>query len=231
MKSRRHLYISTPVHSGEVPCEYAVALHQTVCALLQNGIAYTHNFIMGNALVHDARNRCVAWFLESDATDLLFIDGDLGWEPQAALRLAISPHDVIGGAYPQKRDDAELYNAAGLRPSPSGLIEVDYLGAGFLKISRKAIEKLIKAAPETRYQDLDGRPCYGLFQSPIGDGKIVGEDAWFCRKWRETGGKVFLDPNMTFWHVGRKAWRGNFGELAARVQAEKAAERAAERAA
>jgi hypothetical protein len=213
----RHLYIATPSHSGETVSEYDQSLIDTTALLARNGVHYTHGVIIGNALVHDARNQLVSWFLATDATDMLFIDADIGWQPEAALRLALSPHDVIGGAYPQKREGVETYNVAGLKPSSSGLVEVDYMGTGFLKIRRRAIEKLIKAHPDTRYQAADGREVYGLFQAPIADGKLTGEDAFFCRLWRASGGKVFLDPDMTLWHVGRKVWCGNFGELVRRA--------------
>ena len=215
---QRHVFIATPTHSGQVCVEYTKSLVETLPVLWNARVRYTHTFVIGNPLVHDARNRLVAWFLaDQDATDLFFIDADIGWEPQDFLRLAQSPHDVIGGAYRQKRDDKEYYNAAGLETGPTRLIKVDYLGAGFLKISRKAILKLIEAHPDKQYESLDGVPCYGLFEVPIGDGRIIGEDALFCRRWKALGGKVFLDPDMTLLHVGQKAWRGNFSELIARA--------------
>lgn len=213
----KHVFLATPVHSGDVPCEYVSSLLDTAILLLRNGVAYTHSFIIGDALVHDARNRLAAWFLASPATDLLFIDADLGWDPAAALRLALSPHDVIGGAYPQKREDGEMYNVAALKPGATGLMQCDYLGAGFLKISRRAFKKLIPLHEDKRYHDAHGTECCGLFEAPIEGGKITGEDALFCRYWREAGGKVFLDPDITFLHVGRKAYRGNFAELMARA--------------
>ena len=218
MKHRRHLFIATPSHSGEVCCEYTKSLIETLPFLVQHGVAFTHSFIMHNAIIQDARNRLVGWFMASEATDMLFIDADISWEPEAALRLAISPHDVIGGAYRQKREDAEMYNASGLKPGGARLIECDFLGTGFLKISRRAIEKLTAAHRDTKYQDDDGHPCYGLFDVQIGGGTIIGEDALFCRRWRATGGKVFLDPDMTLYHIGAKAYRGNFAELIARAE-------------
>jgi len=215
----KHVYIASPVHSGQVCVEYVNSLMNTLPHLAQNGVAYTHAFIIGNALVHDARNRLVAWFLETECTEMLFIDADIGWQPEDALRLIRSPHDVIGGAYPQKRDDRELYNVAGLKPGPTRLLECDYLGTGFLKISRRAIEKLIEVHADKRYGDPHGKRCYGLFETPIEGGKLTGEDAEFCRRWRATGGKVFIDPDMTLHHVGQKPYRGNFGEMISKAEA------------
>ncbi len=222
---RRHIFIATPSHSGQVACEYTKSLISTLPLLAQNGITFTHAFMMNNAIIQDARNRMVAWFMGSTATDMLFIDADISWEPEGLLRLATSPHDVIGGAYRQKREDAELYNIGGMRPGAQRLIEVDYLGTGFLKISRRCIERMIKKYAATKYQDTEGLECYGLFDVTIEDGKIMGEDVLFCKRWNDMGGKVFLDPDMTLYHIGSKTYRGNFGELIA--AAEKKASEAA----
>ena len=215
----RHIFIATPTHDGNACAEYIRSMISTVALMFRDGVSFTHSFCVGNALIHDARNRLVSWFMANEeATDIFFIDADLGWDPEAFLQLARSPHDVIGGAYPQKRDDREIYNVSGPKPTVTGLIEVDYLGTGFLKISRKAIEKLQEIHKDKQYACPEGSPIYGLFEAPIENGMITGEDALFCRRWREAGGKVFLAPNISFQHVGRKAYHGNFAELAAREE-------------
>lgn len=216
----RHVYIATPVHDGKPFAEHVDSLIRTIPVLLQSGIAYTHDFLIGNALVHDARNKLVARFVASPATDLFFIDADICWLPDDFVKLLMSPHDVIGGAYRQKRTDVELYNAAGLKEGTTELMEVDYLGTGFLKIRRRAIERLQRKHDDLRYLGLEGEKCWGLFDTRIGDGKIVGEDVVFCRRWRAAGGKVFLMPNLALGHLGTHNHAGNFAALIARQQAE-----------
>lgn len=213
----RHVFIATPTHDGKPCAEYTASLLPTATALLQNGMAYTHSFVIGNALVHDARNRLVAQFMASPATDLLFIDADIAWNAEDAVKLVMSPHDVIGGAYRRKSEDI-IFNQAGAKPTGTSLIEVDYIGTGFLKISRKAIEKLQTVHADKKYMGPAGEECYGLFEAPIEDGRITGEDALFCRRWRAAGGKVFCDPNMTLHHIGSKAYSGNFGQMIAHAQ-------------
>ena len=44
-------------------------------------------------------------------------------------------------------------------------------------------------------------------------GQFWGEDLIFCKKWVALGEKMWLDPNVTVSHVGRKAWSGNFVEF------------------
>lgn len=217
----RHAFIATPVHNGMLHVAYVQSFMQTAGLLSQNGVAFTHSFLIGNSLVHDARNRLITDFINrEDATDLLFIDADIGWAPEDALRLIQSPHDVIGGAYPQKREDVVRFNVGLKRDAvqTTSLLEVDFLGTGFLKISKRAAKKLVKGHPEWVYGDGNGGKVYALFDTCMSAGKIEGEDVVFCRRWQEAGGRVFLDPNMTLVHVGEKAYRGNFSELIARAR-------------
>ena len=37
-----------------------------------------------------------------------------------------------------------------------------------------------------------------------------GEDFFFAERWREMGGQIWVDPNITFTHRGSKGWVGNF---------------------
>lgn len=215
-KSRKHLFIATPVHSWDVSIGYCRSLTETVAELLNRGIPYTHYFNVGNALVHDARNRCVAAFMASPATDLLFIDADMGWEARDAVRLALSPQDVVGGAYRQKRDE-EMYNVAIRGPGPHGLLQCDYIGTGFLKISRKAIERLQDTLGDRKYGGENGEDIYAVFDTSMADGKLQGEDALFCRRWRELGGECYCIPDMTLTHFGTKPFEGNLAQLAARM--------------
>ena len=213
-KPHRHLFIATPSHAGKVRCEYVESLMMTLGLLAQNGIQVSHFFIMGNAIIQDVRNQLVAQFMVSDATDLLFIDDDISWEPAAALRLAMSPHDVIGGACRKKLPE-EIYNVGAAQLlGTGGLVECDYIGTGFLKIKRKAILKMTADRPGPDYLDEDGNECYMLFDVQLVDGRLVGEDILFCQRWRAMGGKVFIDPDMNLCHHGSQPYPGNYLAMA-----------------
>jgi hypothetical protein len=58
-------------------------------------------------LITRARNYCVDEFMRSGATHLMFIDSDIGFNPQDVLAMLAmmddaSPYDVMGGPYPKK---------------------------------------------------------------------------------------------------------------------------------
>ena len=71
------------------------------------GIGLQMYFLFNESLITRARNYCCDEFVRSDATHMMFIDSDIGFNPQdviALLALAdeASEYDVIGGPYPKK---------------------------------------------------------------------------------------------------------------------------------
>jgi len=42
-------------------------------------------------------------------------------------------------------------------------------------------------------------------------GQFWGEDFWFTQRWRDLGGKIWVDPEIEFTHRGSKAWGACFG--------------------
>ncbi len=52
-----------------------------------------------------------------------------------------------------------------------------------------------------------------MFRCNIEDGKVrIGEDIYFQRRYREAGGTVWCEPNISFRHIGMHAWSGNYAK-------------------
>jgi hypothetical protein len=96
---------------------------------------------------------------------------------------------------------------SGLKMEKNGLMEVEAVGTGFMKISRRALEKVWDASQE--YTN-EGKKCRMVFDVQLVDGELVSEDNVFCRKWRKLGEKVYIDPSMTCNHIGAKKYSGSF---------------------
>jgi hypothetical protein len=47
-----------------------------------------------------------------------------------------------------------------------------------------------------------------------GQQRTLSEDYAFCQRWRDIGGKVYLDVNIPMGHVGPKMYHGCLGEWA-----------------
>ncbi len=85
-----------------------------------------------------------------------------------------------------------------------------YCGGGFLMIKREVIEKMIAAYPESRYKSVHaysnakGDEYYALFDCLIDPETkaYISEDFGFCQKWRDIGGKIWLDTESRLTHIG-----------------------------
>lgn len=229
--------LGTPTLFQIPTVEYCMSLIRTMNLLMQNGHFLDTNFVGGDAFISKARNGIVQSFIETWKTDypadvLLFIDDDQAWDEQAVLRIINDPHEIIGVAIPKKMDvvnGIQTFNNVMLDTDEkgncfveNGMLRISQIGSGFLAIKRSAIEKMIAAYPR-RYSPGDGgsHPLhYSLFESkiiwdddPTVIGQFWGEDLIFCKKWVALGEKLWLDPNVTVSHIGRKTWSGNFCEF------------------
>jgi hypothetical protein len=194
-------------------------MHCVISTLIELSIKGMESHItarVGNADVAGARNSMVGEFLSGDCTDLLMLDHDVAWEPGAVLRLMHHPVDLVCGAY-RARKDPEQYPIRCLGKEiwscpDTGLIEVEGLGAGFMRITRKCLEDMVKAYESRRYYDeWFKRDTWSLFDFVSENGFRWSEDIMFCKRYRDIGGKVWVDPELTLHHVGKKTFTGTFG--------------------
>ncbi len=206
----RKVLIGTPAHDGRVDVWY--------CNSLVNTIKISHHFntvihpiyMSYDSLVQRARNDLVRLALEEKFDDLIFMDSDQEWNPEWIFKLLEYKEDVIGGTV-VKKSDKPVFNVkalkSGLKLEKNGLMEVEAIGTGFMKISRRALEKVWDSSEE--YMN-EGKKCRMVFDVQLVDGELVSEDNVFCRKWRKLGEKVYIDPSMTCNHIGAKKYSGNF---------------------
>jgi len=171
-------FVATPSHSGALSSLYVRSLLGLVNLAWTQGFAMQTRFLDGDSLVPRARNRLVAEFM-ADArwTHLFWIDADIGFEPEAALRLLLAGREVVAGVYPHKtegwpaeglaqalpagstrEDFAARHASYAFNPLPGaqradedGFVEVLDAPTGFMLIARTVLERLSAAMPELRY--------------------------------------------------------------------------------
>lgn len=170
-----HLVVATPCYGGQVTAIYANSLLRLKDACHERGdIAMQVKMIYGDALIPRARQDLAARFLEIDtATHLLFIDADIGFEPDQVFRLLQFNADVAAGVYPTKAIDWFRMAAqarAGMKRIESsslnyvvgaenpekievkgGFAKVRYAGTGFMLVKRSVLLAMIEKYPQLRY--------------------------------------------------------------------------------
>ena len=217
---RERVLICIPAHD----CKVSVPTCQSLMFSIAAGSrihAINMQFECGNSIIARARNKLVAEFMAGGYDQLFFIDSDLGWQPDAFVRFIQYPEEIVCGVYPYRYDEAHeagkwplkwgVEDGAEIAANEHGLLEVQAAPTGFMRIRRSAIEKLIAANPDKLVQcpqTVNGW-YYALFNNDVRNGKFTGEDYYFCDLWRQIGGKIWIDPNIGFEHMGVKSWRGN----------------------
>jgi glycosyltransferase involved in cell wall biosynthesis len=176
----------------------------------------------GDSMVTRARNVLATTFLESTFTDMIMVDDDVAWQQGAITRLVSHDVDVVAGAYPARGDNINppfvlkpIGNELTFEPA-SGLMEVEGVPAGFLRINRRAIESIAAARKDRWYEDMTapGMKIIDFFDFDLvaEQHQYFSEDYTFCRRWRDLGGKVWVDPELMLHHTGTKTFSGKFGD-------------------
>jgi glycosyltransferase involved in cell wall biosynthesis len=233
----RSVFICTPIARHPVR-QYTESYAKTLIHLAQLGIRAYVQRVVGNSNLPRARNELVAAFLASDYDDLLFVDDDMGWHPNAVVRLLASDKDLIGAAGCKKvicpDTDPAKWCLRGLNgpivQDEMGAIEIEAIGTGFVKISRDVFDRLRAAHPEWKRRGWPNMPekvrahYYRFFCFDPEDPDEMGEDIGFCREWRRLGGSVWVDPTIKLIHVGEHEYTGDLTALLESLPAERVTE-------
>ncbi len=195
------------------------SLEQSVPLIVAAGYDEGLTFQTGNPYISGARATMLKQALNAKADIIIFIDDDVSWEPEALLKLVETPGEVVAGTYRTKEDDDNYMGRVLMddlgRPSTiraDGCIQMACVPAGFLKVTKEAVFKFMRAYPELCY----GPPwdyAVDLFNHGAHKGLWWGEDYAFCRRWNEIGGEIWLIPDINVDHNDRhsdKVYKGNF---------------------
>ena len=246
-----NLVIATPSFGGQISVLCAASLFKLQKLLRgYRGVNLKILFKDGDALITRARASLIAQFLEDpDATHLLFLDADIGFEPEQVLRLIQCGAEMCAAVYPIKRIDWDRVKSAidSARSEPAaaslkyvvevddpnavvqagGFVKVRYAGTGFLMIRRTALERMCAQYPELQFKrdhSSDAATAsdkrFALFECMIGeDGTYLSEDFAFCKRWTDMGGEIWADLGSKLSHVGPVVFCGDLSTQFAGVSA------------
>lgn len=220
---KQKVFIATPAYDGRVHTAFTASLIMSFSRMAHAGIQATWESLDGCCYIPVARNKLVRSFLESDYTDMLFVDSDVGWDADGLMRLLSYDRPFTAGIVPFKIDQ-EAYpvhfqmkeDGTPSIDEETGLTEGIMVATAFMRIRREVFELMIEKYPDALLVvekningDKDGEYMNFFDCVRLGE-RWWGEDARFCRLWTSIGGKIWIDPNIDFTHSGSKTWEGNF---------------------
>ena len=103
----RKIFIATPMYGGMCGGQYTKSTSDLIKLAAKYGVDIETFYLFNESLITRARNYCVDEFLRSSYTHLMFIDADIGFDPNDVLALAAiadpeTDKDIVCGPYPKK---------------------------------------------------------------------------------------------------------------------------------
>lgn len=168
------IFVATPMYGGLCHGTFATSLLTMVNTFTNAKMGFTFAHMMNESLITRARDSLANDFLDTkECTHLMFIDSDIGFNPQDIIPMVTADKDVICGLYPKKEINWNQVSEAvkqGVPPQALGNytgifvmnavdgdekvevqlqepIEIANGGTGFMLIKRSVIEKLKEVVP------------------------------------------------------------------------------------
>jgi hypothetical protein len=103
----RKIFVATPMYGGICGGQYCKSTADLSGMSAQYGMDVRFFYLFNESLITRARNYLVDEFLRSDCTHLMFIDSDIGFDPNDVIALSViadpkSDKDIVCGPYPKK---------------------------------------------------------------------------------------------------------------------------------
>jgi hypothetical protein len=126
--------------------------------------------------------------------------------------MLLADKEFVAGVYPGRDGKSFTFRTFNNEDSSiveeNGLLKMQYIPAGFMLITRSVVEKLMKKFPELyfepKHESMKQENGWLFFNTELWDGEFWGEDYVFCRKAREAGVDIWVDPLIQFDHAGVK---------------------------
>jgi hypothetical protein len=158
------------------------------------------------------------WFDMTDASHLLFLDSDMGFEPQLIFDMLSFDKPLVGAIYPKRQIDLGRYATALSAGQPAqkaeaaaydyvvqkpltgsarkGFMRVESCGTGIFLIHRSCVDLMIQRLPEIVDEKAppnlrltkEQRRIIRPFDFLTVNGTRLSEDYSFCYRWREKCG-------------------------------------------
>lgn len=230
-----------PVYRKPEP-EFLASLEKSIPVVKAAGWEEGSAWEVGHAYISYARTlltrRAIMW----DADQIVYLDSDVSHEPGDLLKLLETPGDVVVGTYRFKvEEEAYMGRLARQEGEPlvsraDGCLPLLLAPAGFMKISRVAVEMFARAYPDLDFSRpwVGGEHHYDLFNHgviKVGEDKVwFGEDYAFSLRWHQMGNPLWCIPDLNLGHHGvngdgvRMHFMGNYRKWLDKTEPQKEVE-------
>jgi hypothetical protein len=166
-----------------------------------------------SAAIDRARSELATQALSEGYDEILWVDGDIGFAPEAVDRIRSHGLPLVGGLFAKRgKKEFGCRFLAGTSEvtlgEGGGPIEVRYVGTAFLLTRRDVYEDIARACDLPVCNAAFNVPTVPYFlpmvlRDPEVDYWYLSEAWSFCERARQAGHRVIVDTSIRLWHAGR----------------------------
>lgn len=173
-----------------------------------------------------------------DTSHLLFIDADMGFQPDMVTDMLLLDEPIVGTIYPQRKLPLSWAGSGTGTPTTErrgNFMIVEGVGMGCTLIRRDVITRMLAEMPhlidtrlelhpagETLRQAGTNRIIRAFEKLDLPERGLVSEDLSFCIRWNQLGGKVWAGIGYRISHVGPFDYAGRYLDIVEQAQAQAA---------
>lgn len=158
---------------------------------------------------------------------MLFIDADMGFEPELIRDMLAFDKPLTGTFYARRQMPPSIVGAAknanhSFPDIKQGHLPAAYIGAGVMLIKRTMIAEMLEKKPEiidslpgtlANATDIKLTRFLRAFDTILEDDCRLSEDISFCRRWTECGGEIWANVMHKISHVGPFDFHMRYGGI------------------
>ena len=107
---KRKILVTTPMYGGMCGGQYTKSTADLAKLAMQYQMTIDFFYLFNESLITRARNYCCDEFMRSDATHMIFIDSDIGFDARDVISMMAlmdhedeeNPYDILCSPYPKK---------------------------------------------------------------------------------------------------------------------------------
>lgn len=208
--------IAMPCYGGNVSDKTVNGLFKLGKEFVRKGVSHGLLTSANESLISKGRSKMANFFLNNTEHEyLLFLDADVGFEPEDVMKLLSHGKEIVCGAYPMKSIPL-TWNYTISQPfrKEGNLVAIDKIGIGFALIHRSVFESIKqKFGEELKYipsgltigpqtTEAEMRNSYHYFSEYKKNGSFLAEDLSFFTRAMECGYQPWMDVSIKLCHVG-----------------------------
>jgi hypothetical protein len=153
-----------------------------------------------------------------DVSHMLFIDSDMGFQPDMVTDMLMFDEPIVGAIYPQRKFPQSWAGSGtgdAVTERRGNFMKVEGVGMGCTLIRRDAVTKMVEQMPELIDTRLTLHPAGEMLRGAgtnriirafekldLPERGLVSEDLSFCIRWLRCGGSVWAAIGYKISHVG-----------------------------